>query len=93
MDISRPNSAGTRPIVESSAQPVVAERVPAATPVSSPKLATARPDALHAALKALPDVDMDRVASLRQALQDGSLDISPENLAADMLVFHRGGRH
>ncbi|WP_150301523.1 flagellar biosynthesis anti-sigma factor FlgM [Pseudomonas profundi] len=92
MDISRPNTAGPRPVVDSSAQQV-AERAPVASPASVNPPAAARPDALRAALQALPDVDLDRVAALRQALQDGSLDTSPENLATDMLAFHRGGRH
>ena len=91
MDISRPNIAGPRPITDSSARQV-AERTAVASPASANPPAAARPDALRAALQALPDVDLDRVAALRQALAEGSLDTSPENLATDMLAFHRGAR-
>lgn len=91
MEITRPNLSGVRPIVESSAQPV-AERAPLAKSASQSQSSAARADALRAAIQALPDVDLELVAAVRQSLQDGSLDTSPESLAAGMLAFH-GGRH
>ena len=91
MEITRPNLSGVRPLAESAAQQV-AEHAPVAKPKSpSQPASAARADALRAALQALPEVDMDLVAALRQSLQDGSLDSSPESLAAGMLAFH-GGR-
>lgn len=91
MDITRPNLSGIRPLTESSAQQV-AERAPLTKPASPSQPSAARADALRAALQALPEVDMELVAALRQSVQDGSLDTSPERLAAGMLAFH-GGRH
>ena len=91
MDISRPHLAVPRAIADSSTQQV-SERTAVTGPASVNQPATVRPDALRAALQALPDVDLDRVAALRQALAEGSLDTSPENLATDMLAFHRGSR-
>lgn len=91
MDITRPSITGSRPITDTSAAQV-GERSPVAKPAAPAQPATARPDALHAALQALPEVDMDRVAALRQALAEGSLDTSAQNLATDMLAFHRGSR-
>jgi negative regulator of flagellin synthesis FlgM len=91
MDISRPSTTGSRPVTDTT-DPIKSERAAAAKPAASVQAQTVRPDALHAALQALPDVDMDKVAAMRQALAEGSLDTSPQNLAADMLAFHRGSR-
>ncbi len=91
MDIIRPSIGGPRYTAEVTARQSV-EPAPQAAPVRAVSTNEARPDALHSALQALPDVDLDRVAALRQALQDGTLDTSPETLAADMLAFHRSDR-
>lgn len=71
---------------ESSRARQVADSSPAQLP-STPALAL---ESLQAALHALPEVDMQRVESLRQALAEGRLDNSPEQLAAGMLDYHRG---
>lgn len=92
MEIIRPNIASPRLATDATARQNV-ERTPEATPVRSITTSQARPDALHSALQALPEVDMDRVAALRQALQDGTLDTSAETLASDMLAFHRGAQY
>lgn len=92
MEIIRPGIASPRFTTDATARQGV-ERTPETTAVRSINTAEARPDALHSALQALPEVDMDRVAALRQALQDGTLDTSAESLAADMLAFHRGTQY
>ena len=92
MEIIRPSIASPRLATEATARQSV-ERTAEAAPARSSTTAHARPDALHSALQALPDVDMARVAALRQALQDGTLDTSAEALASDMLAFHQGNRY
>jgi negative regulator of flagellin synthesis FlgM len=45
---------------------------------------------MQEALRALPDVDLDKVAALRQALQRGELASDSASLAASMLDYHGG---
>lgn len=42
------------------------------------------------ALRAMPEVDLDRVAAIRQALQQGEISTDPAELAGSMLAYHRG---
>ncbi|MCC6301914.1 MAG: flagellar biosynthesis anti-sigma factor FlgM [Gammaproteobacteria bacterium] len=42
---------------------------------------------LDAAVAAAPEVDMERVARLRQAIEDGSYEIDPARVAEKMLAF------
>lgn len=62
-----------------------------ATPVSStnkPVMAALR-DA-HAQLSTMPDVDMDKVAELKAAIQAGNITLDPNRLAQAMLKYHQG---
>ena len=45
---------------------------------------------MHDALRAMPEVDMDRVAAIKQALQRGEISTDVGDLASSMLSFHRG---
>lgn len=42
---------------------------------------------LDAAVAAAPEVDMERVARIRQAIEDGSYEIDPARVAEKMLAF------
>lgn len=46
---------------------------------------------LQEALGALPDVDLDKVAAIRDALARGEISLDPEALSRSMLDFHGGG--
>lgn len=68
-------------------------RQPAARPTVQP--AVARQEALpleqmHDALRAMPEVDLDRVAAIKQALQRGEISTDVGELASSMLSYHRG---
>jgi len=45
---------------------------------------------MHDALRAMPEVDLDRVAAIRQALQRGEISTDVGELASSMLSYHRG---
>lgn len=45
---------------------------------------------MHDALRAMPEVDLDRVAAIKQALQRGEISTNPGELAGSMLSYHRG---
>ncbi len=59
----------------------------AATPLESAVLSTAM-----AALKDMPEVDQARVATLRDALEQGQLPFDASKLAALIERYHRTGR-
>lgn len=40
---------------------------------------------LQAKISSLPDVNMDRVASIKQAIAEGRFDINPDRIAENML--------
>jgi len=65
-----------------------------APPASTARSADSLPlEQMHEALRAMPEVDLDRVAALKQALAQGELDSDPAALAAlaaSMLSYHRG---
>lgn len=78
--------------------------IPTPTETASPRPANARPAAplasrqvqslpleqMHDALQAMPEVDIDRVAAIKQALQRGEISTDVGELASSMLSFHRG---
>jgi negative regulator of flagellin synthesis FlgM len=41
-------------------------------------------------LRALPEVDLDKVEQIKQALQRGEITLDPEALAASMRAYHNG---
>ncbi|KJH84812.1 flagellar biosynthesis anti-sigma factor FlgM [Pseudomonas sp. KSR10] len=45
---------------------------------------------MHDALRAMPEVDLDRVAAIKQALQRGEISTDVGELASSMLSYHRG---
>jgi negative regulator of flagellin synthesis FlgM len=45
-----------------------------------------------AALKQLPEIDQDKVAALKTALERGELPVNPAKLAALIERYHRSGR-
>ncbi len=45
---------------------------------------------MHDALRAMPEVDLDRVAAIKQALQRGEISTDVGDLASSMLSYHRG---
>lgn len=62
-----------------------------ATSVSStnePVMAALR-DA-HTQLSTMPDVDMEKVAELKAAIQAGNITLEPKKLAQAMLKYHQG---
>jgi negative regulator of flagellin synthesis FlgM len=58
---------------------------PAARPAESLPL-----EQMHDALRAMPEVDLDRVAAIKQALQRGEISTDVGDLASSMLSYHRG---
>lgn len=49
-----------------------------------------RLEQLQAAMRDLPDVDLDRVAQIKQALQRGEIVSDSASLARSMVTYHRG---
>ncbi|VXC86368.1 Flagellar biosynthesis anti-sigma factor FlgM [Pseudomonas sp. 8Z] len=66
-----------------SAQPSASSVRPAAS--TEPRL-----DELQSALRSLPEVDLDKVATLKAALARGELVSDPQALAGSMLTYHSG---
>lgn len=66
--------ASARPAAQSTARP--AESLPL--------------EQMHEALRAMPEVDLDRVAAIKQALQRGEISTDIGQLASSMLSYHRG---
>ncbi len=61
-----------------------------AAPQSTERPATLPLEQMQEALRAMPEVDLDRVAAIRQALQQGAISTDPAELAGSMLAYHRG---
>ncbi|GAB6390377.1 flagellar biosynthesis anti-sigma factor FlgM [Stutzerimonas marianensis] len=58
---------------------------------TAPRPAESLPlEQMHDALRAMPDVDLDRVAAIKQALQRGEISTDVAELASSMLSYHRG---
>ncbi|PAU60112.1 flagellar biosynthesis anti-sigma factor FlgM [Pseudomonas indica] len=45
---------------------------------------------LQDALRSLPDVDLDKVAAIKAALQRGEISSDADSLAGSMLAYHSG---
>lgn len=45
---------------------------------------------LHAELNALPEVDLDKVNAVKQALQRGEINLDMGSLSRSMMAFHGG---
>jgi len=87
MEINRHLNLTPTPVSEPAAASRGAREATSA-PVA-PGGADARPlEQLQDALRALPEVDLDKVESLRKALREGSLDSSAGALASGILIYH-----
>jgi len=91
MEISRQMKAGFSVQSEAPAQAGVerAEQTKAAASASANAVAP-RLEALQDAMRSLPDVDLDRVAAIKQALQRGEIVSDSAALANSMLAYHSG---
>lgn len=61
-----------------------------AAPVARPVSAEPRLERLQEALRSLPDIDLDKVAAIKQALQRGEILSDSAALASSMLTYHSG---
>lgn len=88
MEISR----HFKPVPTPSAEPASVRQAiarPAAQPAA--RQAESLPlEQMHEALRAMPEVDLDRVAAIKQALQRGEISTDVAELAGSMLSYHRG---
>lgn len=88
MEISRHFKPALTPAAEASTT-----RQPASRPLvdTAVRQSESLPlEQMHDALRAMPDVDLDRVAAIKQALQRGEISTDPAELAGSMLAYHRG---
>lgn len=69
----------------SNASSASAEKVAAAGPKPEPRL-----EQLQEAMRALPEIDMDQVTAIKQALARGELSSDVKVLAHSILAYHRG---
>jgi len=65
---------------------------PAAAASSTAKPATGEPrlEQLQETLRSLPEIDLDKVAAIKQALQRGEILSDSAALASSMLSYHSG---
>lgn len=62
----------------------------AAVPTVSPATGEPRLEQLQEALRSLPEIDLDKVAAIKQALQSGEIFSDSAALASSMLSYHSG---
>ncbi|WP_152219168.1 flagellar biosynthesis anti-sigma factor FlgM [Pseudomonas sp. SCB32] len=62
----------------------------AETSANAPAHDSLRLDEMQETLRAMPDVDQDRVAEIRRALMNGELQNDTRVLATSILSYHRG---
>lgn len=62
----------------------------AATSATAPVNDSLRLDEMQETLRAMPDVDQDRVTEIRRALMNGELSNDTRMLATSILSYHRG---
>lgn len=91
MEISRQFKAGFSVQTEAPAQARV-ERSEQAKAVAGTtgNASESRLEALQDAMRSLPDVDLDKVAAIKQALQRGEIVSDSAALAGSMLAYHSG---
>lgn len=88
MEISRHFKPAPTPAAEASST-----RQPSARPAAETLVrqsASLPLEQMHDALRAMPEIDLDRVAAIKQALQRGEISSDPAELAGSMLAYHRG---
>lgn len=78
-------------IPSAGAEASTAGKIQARTPQAGASRLQALPlEQMQQALREMPEVDLDKVAKLKQALQRGELETDPAQLANSMLAHHRG---
>ncbi|WP_462380852.1 flagellar biosynthesis anti-sigma factor FlgM [Pseudomonas sp. Marseille-QA0892] len=91
MDISRTLKPTTPPAVESAAKPRASVTAQAATTNARPASGAGLPlEQMQSALRSLPDVDLEKVNTLKAALARGEISTDPATLAGHVLAHHRG---
>jgi negative regulator of flagellin synthesis FlgM len=72
--------------------PVQSERPnpAAAAPTAKPATGEPRLEQLQDALRSLPEIDLGKVAAIKQALQRGEIHSDSAALASSMLSYHSG---
>lgn len=88
MEISRQFKTASVTSTELSTARQVAAR-PAAQPAAR-QTESLPLEQMQEALRAMPEVDLDRVAAIKQALQRGEISTDVGELAGSMLSYHRG---
>lgn len=84
---------GSAPTPVTSVAPAAEIRTPASrTASNTTKLQSAVLQPAMAALRELPDIDQEKVATLKAALERGELPFNPAKLAALIDRYHRSGR-
>lgn len=91
MEISRP----LKPVLIISAEPPGMARKgdvhqPSQIPTRQAQAESLPLEQMQDALRAMPELDLDRVAAIRLALQRGEISTDPAQLASSMLTYHRG---
>lgn len=91
MEITRQLTSASLAASE-SAKTVRGERVSPVTEPSAPAPVndSLRLDEMQETLRAMPDVDQNRVAEIRRALLNGELSSDTSVLATSILSYHRG---
>lgn len=91
MEISRQFKAGFSVQAEASAQVNVERPGQAKAPAGAlANTAESNLEALQDAMRSLPDVDLDKIAAIKQALQRGEIVSDSVALAGSMLTYHSG---
>ena len=62
----------------------------AATQTAAPATGEPRLEQLQEALRSLPEIDLDKVAAIKQALRRGEIHSDSAALASSMLSYHSG---
>lgn len=90
MEISRHLKPSLNLPSDAPAQVQSVSAQPSASSARAVASAEPRLEELQSALRSLPEVDMDKVATLKAALARGELLSDPQALAGSMLTYHSG---
>lgn len=90
MEISRHLKPSLNLPSDAPAQVQSVSAQPSASSTRAAASAEPRLEELQSALRSLPEVDMDKVATLKAALARGELLSDPQALAGSMLTYHSG---
>ena len=90
MEISRQIKPGFS--VQSDTPGAVKSERPGQTATVTAKSVSAGPrlEQLQEALRGLPDIDLDKIAAIKQALRRGEIHSDSAALASSMLSYHSG---